>query len=249
MTGCGELQYIPKKWKESTTTMIYKGKGDKTDPLNYRPIALLSCVYKVYSQIITNRIQKWVEDNNLLNANQHGFRKGHDTSNGAAEIFNIINNAIRADKEIHMILLDIAKAYDSVEFWALVKTLMAYGMGKGDLKLIEAMIKGNKTQIITAHGLTEDIEEVRKGNEAIDKLVGENRGSIDDLTAEDIRNEYYIVDKQGKIIDGNHKKFIYNAEMCKIEDNWSKRHQNTLNSTGKQATVVAGLAQKYCMET
>ncbi|PRP84886.1 hypothetical protein PROFUN_07540 [Planoprotostelium fungivorum] len=35
--------------------MIYKGKGDKAEPMNFRPIALLSCKYKVFFTILTRR--------------------------------------------------------------------------------------------------------------------------------------------------------------------------------------------------
>lgn len=50
------LGKIPKIWKKSVTSMLYKGKGPKYDPLNYRPIALISCVYKIYSAILTKRL-------------------------------------------------------------------------------------------------------------------------------------------------------------------------------------------------
>ncbi|PRP82551.1 hypothetical protein PROFUN_04856 [Planoprotostelium fungivorum] len=78
---------IPKAWKSSTTTLIFKGGDNKSNPLGYRPIAILSCAYK-----------------------------GGDTTEAVTKLFACTNNALSTDKNIHITLLDIAKAYDSVEF-------------------------------------------------------------------------------------------------------------------------------------
>jgi len=77
--------HMPKGWRNSITTMLYK-KGDKTKPLNYRPITLLSCAYKVYSLIQTDRLNDWI-NNNVLNNNQFGFRSGRETSDAAVRLF------------------------------------------------------------------------------------------------------------------------------------------------------------------
>ncbi|KAI8511854.1 hypothetical protein Bbelb_109540 [Branchiostoma belcheri] len=54
-------------------------KGDKTDPNNYRPIALLPTVAKVLERLVHNSLYKHLRDNNLLNPKQSGFRKGDGT--------------------------------------------------------------------------------------------------------------------------------------------------------------------------
>ncbi|PRP75196.1 hypothetical protein PROFUN_15959 [Planoprotostelium fungivorum] len=50
--------------------------------------------------------------------NQFGFMKGRDTTKAVTKLFACTNNALSTDKNIHVTLLYIAKAYDSVEFWA-----------------------------------------------------------------------------------------------------------------------------------
>ena len=58
---------------------------------------------------------------------------------------------------LHIAFLDIAKAYDSVEIWAMIDTLTAYGLHKNDIEILRDMITGNKTKLDTAHGPTEDV--------------------------------------------------------------------------------------------
>jgi exonuclease III len=85
--------HVPKSWRSSVTAMLYKSE-EKSNPLNYRPITLLSCAYKIYSSIQTDRLNKWIDENKILNDNQFGFRAGRDTADAAARLFACISNSI-----------------------------------------------------------------------------------------------------------------------------------------------------------
>ena len=58
---------------------LYKNKGVKTDPNNYRGINLLSCLGKLFTSIINNRLYNFVENNDLLWENQAGFSQDNST--------------------------------------------------------------------------------------------------------------------------------------------------------------------------
>lgn len=60
---------IPKDWKESIVTPIYK-KGPKNDPGNYRPVSLTSIPSKVLESIIKDQIIDFITHNNLLSPAQ-----------------------------------------------------------------------------------------------------------------------------------------------------------------------------------
>ena len=68
-----ESGIIPEKYKYQCITPIHK-KDSKAIPANYRPISLTSHIIKIFERVIRDKIVKYLEGNNLLFCNQHGFR-------------------------------------------------------------------------------------------------------------------------------------------------------------------------------
>ena len=65
---------IPSDWAKGVIKPIPKG-DDPRNPLNYRPITLISIQSKVYVNILNGRLVKWLESNNISTDVQNGFRK------------------------------------------------------------------------------------------------------------------------------------------------------------------------------
>lgn len=66
---------IPKSWSIGVIKPIYKNKGDPSLPENYRPITILSCLGKLFTLIINNRLKCYAEKYSILESCQAGFRK------------------------------------------------------------------------------------------------------------------------------------------------------------------------------
>ncbi|KAK6756744.1 hypothetical protein RB195_014901 [Necator americanus] len=52
---------VPKQWKTSKTVLLYK-KGDPHDIGNHRPICLLFVIYKLFTRVVLNRIEKVLDE-------------------------------------------------------------------------------------------------------------------------------------------------------------------------------------------
>ena len=52
---------VPESWTLGIIKPIYKNKGDPQHPENYRPISLLSCLGKLFTCIINNRLKNMLK--------------------------------------------------------------------------------------------------------------------------------------------------------------------------------------------
>ena len=66
---------IPQRWRTAVIKPLLKEGKEPKPPGSFRPIALTACLGKLLEKIIANRLSAFMEDNNLLNPNQAGFRK------------------------------------------------------------------------------------------------------------------------------------------------------------------------------
>ena len=117
---------------------------DNSDPSNYRPIALLSTVLKVYQNIIFNRISQYLHDNSLLVDEQYGFRSNRSTIDCHYLMNEIINThkfkkgprGGYAKKPFFAGFLDFKKAFDKIDRNLLWKKMWNLGLRGKLLRVI-----------------------------------------------------------------------------------------------------------------
>ena len=66
---------VPKFYKTSNIAPLHK-KGSRAIAGNYRPVSLTSHIIKIYERVLRKLMVAHLEENNLLNSKQHGFRSG-----------------------------------------------------------------------------------------------------------------------------------------------------------------------------
>ena len=71
-----ESGIVPESWLIRNIIPIYKNKGDSNDPKNFLPITIVSCLGKLFTVVLTERLNKYSDNLLILNENQCGFRKG-----------------------------------------------------------------------------------------------------------------------------------------------------------------------------
>ena len=58
--------FFQDEWLVGIMKPIYKNEGDPTLPENYRPITLLSCLGKLFTCILCNRLENYASDIKLI---------------------------------------------------------------------------------------------------------------------------------------------------------------------------------------
>ncbi|XP_068086091.1 uncharacterized protein [Anabrus simplex] len=69
---CMKYEKIPSDWKQLVTILLFK-KGVPHDITNWRPIAIMRTIYKLYSGVLAKRMTTWMIDNKILAPAQKGF--------------------------------------------------------------------------------------------------------------------------------------------------------------------------------
>ena len=116
----------PEEWIQSVLVTIPK-KGDLKDCRNYRTIALMSHVGKIFMMILSERLKAQTEH---LADEQAGFRKDRNTILQILMLRLIAEKAKRKGRAVHNCFIDFEKAFDSVYKDVMWATLQSYGIGK-----------------------------------------------------------------------------------------------------------------------
>ena len=100
-------------WNESIITPLHK-KGDKSNPDNYRAIAVSSVIGKIFSTILLERLHMFRKSKCPDPPNQLGFTKGAQTYDHILTMQTIASKYKKLIKPVYAVFVDFKKAFDSV---------------------------------------------------------------------------------------------------------------------------------------
>ena len=89
---------------------------------------MLCNISKVFERAIYNVLYLYLTENNLLNPKNAGFKKGDSTVNQLLYITDKISSSMDQGKEVRMVFLDAAKAFDKVWHRGLLFKLRQLGI-------------------------------------------------------------------------------------------------------------------------
>ncbi|KAK3274381.1 hypothetical protein CYMTET_17430 [Cymbomonas tetramitiformis] len=120
-------KHVPLTWKKGTFCFHHK-KGDVTLQQNYRPIALLEGVFKLYTSQIANMLSTFCETQGILAQAQEGSREKRNTLRQLTRVTNAIEDANVSGRELHGLYVDFENAYGSVDHDKLLQTMQYLGI-------------------------------------------------------------------------------------------------------------------------
>ena len=142
--------------RRSATVLLYK-KGRKTDPANYRPIALINSDAKIFTKLIANRIKPVMSL--LIHPDQSGFVPGRNIYEALTVINDIWHR--RHLSPIVLLFLDFEKAYDRVNWEYLWKVLTRLGFGPNLIHMIKTTYTARSVNLVINNKLSTPIEVTR----------------------------------------------------------------------------------------
>ena len=138
---------LPDCWLVGSIKPIFKNKGSSLDPANYRPITILSCLGKIFTAVLNNRITEFLEKNNLLSENQAGFRAGYSTLDHIFSLNFLIEKIRAKKKKVFCSFIDFSSAFDSLWRAGLWRKLFDIGIKGKIFNVIRNMYSDIKSCI------------------------------------------------------------------------------------------------------
>ena len=147
-----------KYWKVSQISLIFKD-GNKSDVICYRPISLLNCISKVLEKVTFDEIYKLVRHE--LCESLFGFRKNRSTTLQLLLFLDTVYKKFdnEAIKDLSILYLDFAKAFDMVPHNILIQNRYNIGVGGKFIQLIWSYLS-NRTQYVKISNDVSDLIEV-----------------------------------------------------------------------------------------
>ena len=144
MEKCIRGGEVPKEWKESWITPTHK-KGRKEDCENYRGLSVTGTLSKIYGKILKAKMEE--EWKHKEAEEQAGFRAGRSTIDHLFCVTQIIEKRLAVGQELHLVFVDLQKAYDSVPLLKLWEALEKSGFTGGLIVAIKQFYRGAYSKI------------------------------------------------------------------------------------------------------
>ena len=119
-------------------------KGSKTDPKNYRPISLFPLLSKLIEKAIHIQTQEYLDKYDLLYKFQLGFGKKFSTDSCLVQLSDFIINGMDKGLDTGMILIDLQKAFDTLDHNNLLEKMECLGFKKLVIKWFKSYLSNRK---------------------------------------------------------------------------------------------------------
>ena len=157
---------VPEEWKIGVIKPIHK-KGDKEEVENYRGITLMDTGYKIYAEIVRERLEKELEEKKVLDATQMGFREGKGTAEAIHVLKEVIRKGIEKERgKVIVCFADMKAAFDRLKRERIWERLDRKGVNRYLVRRIRSLFEGTRAKVIIEGEVIDEFgvkEGVRQG--------------------------------------------------------------------------------------
>jgi hypothetical protein len=148
-------EIIPEQWQQGLIYSIRK-KGDQLELKNYRGIALLNTGHKIFSNILYERLQPYME--NIVGKYQYGFRKGKSTIDQIQSVRQILEKTSEYGISTFHLFIDFRAASDTVRRDKLLEALTEFKILPKLIRLVKLTLKHVRCRVKIHNNVSEQFD-------------------------------------------------------------------------------------------
>ena len=148
-------RYVPNEWCKGLITPVHKS-GDPSNPDNFRPICVLNCLCKFFTNLLNSRLYQVCKTEKLIHVSQIKFIEKPRTTDHVFSLKTLINKYTREkrNRKLYASFIDFKKAYDSVWHERLFTKLESLNIKGNFLEIIKNMYQKSDCAIKIQNKIT-----------------------------------------------------------------------------------------------
>ena len=192
--------------KEAVITLIEKKNRDRRLIKNWRPISLVNVDVKIGSKAISKRLEKVLP--HIIHYDQNAFVKGRTIFDAVRTINDVIDFTELKNYRGILTAIDFEKAFDSLTWDFLLKSLETFGFRKSFIAWIKTFYNNTSSCVIN-NGFATSFFQLKRSVRQGDPLSPLLFIIALEILAINIRNNIQI---NGITVDGNELKLVIFAD-------------------------------------
>ena len=146
--------------RQCIISCLPKGEKDRSQLKNWRPVSLLSVVYKIASASIAARLKRVIDK--LISKTQSGFLQGRFIGECTRLVYDVMHYCQEQNLDGLLMLVDFEKAFDSVSWNFLYKTLKFFNIGESIQQWVK-LFNSDITATVLQCGITSKFFPIERG--------------------------------------------------------------------------------------
>ncbi len=150
---------VPQELKRARVKPLFK-KNSRSEVGNYRPVSILCIVSKILEKAVYSQLEKFLVKNNMLYEFQSGFRGNYSTDSCLVHLTDHIKAQTANGLYTGMVMIDLQKAFDTVDHEILCDKLKV--MGVGSVEWFKSYLQ-NRSQMVHVNDTDSDYMDITCG--------------------------------------------------------------------------------------
>ena len=135
---------FPTRLKLADITPLFK-KLENVNKKNYRPVSLLPLVSKIFERVMQEQMIVFIGD--FLSPYLCGYRKGYNAQYALIAMIEKWKKSLDEGGIFAAIMMDLSKAFDTINHELLIAKLHAYGFEKSALSIVNDYLSGRYQRV------------------------------------------------------------------------------------------------------
>lgn len=243
---------FPAKWKRAIVRPLLKKAGLELTFANYRPVSNLSFLSKLIEKSALYRLNKHVNDYNLLPKNQSAYRQFHSCESALLRLVNDILDGMEHQEVTALIALDLSAAFDTVDHCILLDVLeRQYGVCGSALEWVDSYLRPRSCRVTVNSIVSSEREldcSVPQGSCLGPWLYLAYAGTIFDIVPPSITvygfADDHTANKRFKPTPSEEANAIQELQNCAIDiNNWMNNNKLKMNNSKTEFILFGSRSQ------